>query len=282
MKKWIITAETTCDLSPELVEKYQIELLPITVIVDGKEYKDGVDITADELFDYVKASGQLPKTAAVSLAEYADFFAETKKKAEKILHFSISSKASSSYNNAVKAAEEAGDVYVVDTKCLSSGEAILMLKAYDMLSEGMEFDEVAKKITELTAKVQTSFVVDTLDNLHKGGRCSLASLLGAKILKIHPSICEKDGALAIKKKHMGNLNRALIQYISDLAQEYPAYDKRRAFVTHSPCDGRGDIDAVIAKVKELFNFDEIIETEAGATVSTHCGKNTIGLLFLAE
>lgn len=282
MKKWIITAETTCDLTPELIEKYEIGLLPITVIVDGKEYKDGVDITADELFEYVKASGQLPKTAAVSLDEYAEFFAEIKKKAEKILHFSISSKASSSYNNAVKAAEEAGNVYVIDTKCLSSGEAILMLKAHDMLSEGAEFEDVVKKITELTAKVQTSFVVDTLDNLHKGGRCSLAALLGAKILKIHPSICEKDGALAIKKKHLGNLNRSLMQYIFDLAQEYPSYDKRRAFVTHSPCDGRDDIEAVIAKTKELFAFDELIETEAGATVSTHCGKNTIGLLFLAE
>ena len=282
MKKWIITAETTCDLTPELIEKYEIGLLPITVIVDGKEYKDGVDITADELFEYVKASGQLPKTAAVSLDEYAEFFAEIKKKAEKILHFSISSKASSSYNNAVKAAEEAGNVYVIDTKCLSSGEAILMLKAHDILSEGAEFEDVVKKITELTAKVQTSFVVDTLDNLHKGGRCSLAALLGAKILKIHPSICEKDGALAIKKKHLGNLNRSLMQYIFDLAQEYPSYDKRRAFVTHSPCDGRDDIEAVIAKTKELFAFDELIETEAGATVSTHCGKNTIGLLFLAE
>lgn len=282
MKDWIITAETTCDLSPEILEKHGFRLLPITVIVDGKEYKDGVDITSEKLFEYVEKSGQLPKTAALSLAEYADFFAEMKKEAKKVLHFSISSKASSSYNNAVKAAEEAGDVFVVDTQCLSSGEGLLMLKAYDMLSDGADFDEVCKKIDELTAKVQTSFVVDTLDNLHKGGRCSSLALIGSKILKIHPSICEKEGALVVKKKHMGNLMRSLMQYVTDLSTEYKSYDKRRAFVTHSPCDGRDEIEAVLNKAKELFSFDEIIETEAGATVSTHCGKNTIGLLFIAE
>lgn len=282
MNKWIITAESACDLSPELLKQYGIGILPITVIVDGKEYKDGIDITADELFEYVKKCGQLPKTAAVSLAEYSDFFTEMKKKAEKVLHFSISSKASSSYNNAVKAAEEVGNVCVIDTHSLSTGEAILMLKAHDMLSDGAEFDEVADSIKKLTGKVQTSFVVDTLDNLHKGGRCSLTALIGSKILKIHPSICEKDGALCVKKKHMGSLSRALMQYVGDIAAEYPSYDKRRAFVTHSPCDGRENIEAVIAKVKELFDFEEIIETEAGATISTHCGKNTIGLLFLAE
>jgi len=282
MKKWIITAETTCDLSPEIIEKCGFAILPITVIVDGKEYKDGVDITSAQLFEYVKASGRLPKTAAVSVAEYSEFFAESKKKAENVLHFALSSKASSSYNNALKAAEETENVYVVDTKCLSSGEGLMMLKAYDMLVSGVSVEEVYNSMIALAAKVQTSFVVDTLDNLYKGGRCSSVALVGSKILKIHPSICEKDGELIVKKKHMGNLNRSLLQYVADLAAEYPSYDKRRAFVTHSPCDGRTEIEAVINKAKELFTFEEIIETEAGATVSTHCGKNTIGLLFIAE
>ena len=282
MEKWIITAETTCDIPAAYLEKYGIKLIPITVIVDGKEYKDGVDIDPEHLFEYVKQSGELPKTAALSVAEYEEFFTEVKKNADRIMHFSISSKASSTYYNAVKAAEEFEGISVIDSKCLTTGEAALMFRAHEMLTAGEDFDEVYNKMIALTEKVQTSFVLDTLDNLYKGGRCSSMALLGSKILKIHPAICEKDGQLVVKKKYMGNLSRSIVQYITDLAQEYPSYDKRRCFITHSPFEDRSLVDMAIAKVKELFDFEEVIETEAGATVSTHCGKNTVGLLFIAE
>lgn len=282
MQKCIITAETTCDLSPEILKERNFRTIPITIIMGLEEKKDGVAIKAEELFDYVKKTGQLPKTAAVSVEEYKEFFTEVKKDCEKIIHFSISSKASSSYNNAKAASKEVDGVYVVDTKALSTGEALLMLKASDMLQEGMAVEEVYNKIVELTSKVQTSFVVDTLDYLAKGGRCSAVALIASKILKIHPYIYENDGALQVKKKYMGTLQRALSSYVQDVASEYKNYDKKRVFVTHSPCDGRELIEEVIAKVKEYFDFEEIIETQAGATVSTHCGKNTIGVLFIAE
>ena len=282
MKKCIITAETTCDLSPQLIEERGFKLIPITVIVGNEEFKDGVNITSEELFDYIKKTGNLPKTAALTEYEYEDFFTEVKKECDEIIHFSISSKASCTLQSAKKAAEKMDGVYVVDTKSLSTGEALLMLKASDMLESGASAKEVYENICALTEKVQTSFVIDVLDYLHKGGRCSLVALLGAKMLKLHPQIAEVDGALTVKKKYMGSLKRSLTQYITDLAAEYPEYDKTRAFVTHSPCDEQALVDEVIAKVKELFEFDEVIETEAGATVSTHCGKNTVGLLFIAK
>ena len=155
-----------------------------------------------------------------------------------------------------------------------------MLKASDMLNEGKGAEEVYEEMVKLTNKVQTSFVVDTLDYLAKGGRCSAVALIASKILKIHPYIYENDGALQVKKKYMGTLQRALSSYVADVAAEYKDYDKKRVFITHSPCDGRELIEEVIAKVKENFEFEEIIETQAGATVSTHCGKNTIGILFI--
>ena len=282
MQNCIITAETTCDLSPDILQDRGFRTIPITIIMGLEEKKDGVAIKAEELFDYVKQTGQLPKTAAVSVEEYKEFFTEVKKDCEKIIHFSISSKASTSFNNALAAAKEIDGVYVVDTKALSTGEALLMLKASDMLQEGIAVEEVYNKIVELTSKVQTSFVVDTLDYLAKGGRCSAVALIASKILKIHPYIYENDGALQVKKKYMGNLQRALSSYVQDVATEYKNYDKKRVFITHSPCDGRELIEEVIAKVKEYFDFEEIIETQAGATVSTHCGKNTIGVLFIAE
>lgn len=280
MKKCIITAETTCDLSKELIEKHGFKLIPITIILNDKEYKDAINITSEELFEYVASSGKLPKTAALSVGEYEDFFAEVKKECETIIHFSISSKASSTIENARKAAENIGNVYVIDTKALSTGEALLMLKASDMLEEGAEPQAVYDEICKTADKVQTSFVLDTLDNMHKGGRCSSAALFGSKLLKIHPFIYENDGALSVKKKYMGTLSRSLLSYVSDLRDENPSYDARRVFITHSPCDGRENIELVINKVKELFDFEEIIETQAGATVSTHCGKNTIGVLFI--
>lgn len=282
MQKCIITAETTCDLPQEILKERNFKTVPITVILGVEQKKDGAEIKAEDLFDYVKQTGELPKTAAISVEEYKGFFTEVKKDCEKVIHFALSSGASTSYNNARAAASEVEGVYVVDTKCLSTGEALLMLKASDMLNAGAEVEEVYDKMVELTAKVQTSFVVDTLDYLAKGGRCSAVALIASKILKIHPYIYENDGSLQVKKKYMGTLQRGLSQYVQDLASEYTEYDKTRVFVTHSPLDSRKEVEEVIAKVKELFDFDEVIETQAGATISTHCGKNTIGVLFIAE
>ena len=282
MAKCIITGETTCDLSQEILNQRNIRTIPITVILGATEKKDGTEIKVEELFDYVKQTGELPKTAAVSIEEYKEFFNELKKDYDNIIHFSLSSSASSSYNNAFAASKECEGVYVVDTLSLTTGQGLLMLKASDMLNEGKSVEETYNTVVELASKVQTSFVVDTLDYLAKGGRCSSVALVASKILKIHPYIYENNGALQVKKKYMGTLARSLTQYVNDLAMEYKSYDKKRVFITHSLCDDNKVVEDVIAMVKELFDFEEVIETTAGATVSSHCGKNTIGVLFIAE
>lgn len=282
MQKCIITAETTCDLSPEILKERNLRTIPITVILGMEQKRDGVEVKAEELFEYVNQTGALPKTAAVSSEEYKEFFSELRKEYERVIHVALSSSASTSYNNALAASKEVDGVYVIDSKALSTGQGLLMLKASDMLNEGLEPEAIYEKTSALVSKVQTSFVVDTLDYLAKGGRCSSVALIASKILKIHPYIYENDGALQVKKKYMGNLQRSLSQYVNDLVGEYQNYDKRRAFVTHSPLSRRDEVEEVIAKVKELFDFEEVIETQAGATVSTHCGMNTIGVLFITE
>ncbi len=277
-----ITADSTCDLSTELTQKYDIDVMPLSVLLGKRVCRDGVDITPQDIFGYVAETGVLPKTAAPSSDDYAEFFARNLKTADRVIHFNISSKASASYNNAVYAAKSfKNKVYVVDSAALSTGQGLLALKACDLAAEGMAADKIVKSCNELIPKVNTSFVPDALDYLHKGGRCSLASLMGAKVLKLHPLISMKDGQLYAKKKYMGGLERCLRNYINDLANEYPHYDKTRCFITHSNCE-KEVVEKVRAQVEELFSFDEILETFAGSVVTSHCGKNTLGVLFIAE
>ncbi len=277
-----ITADSTCDLGAELVKKYDIGIVPLTVLLGERICLDGVDITPRDIFDYVAASGVLPKTSAPSAEDYTAFFGELLKDADSIIHFNISSKASSSYNNASCAAKAFnGRVQVVDTEALSTGQGLLALKACDFVAAGNDAEQTVKKVKSLIPKVNTSFVPDALNYLHKGGRCSLASLMGAKVLKLHPLISMKDGQLYAKKKYMGGLERCLKIYVNDLAQEYSGYDRTRCFITHSECEHE-IVDKVRGMVATLFDFDEILETEAGCVVTSHCGKNTLGVLFIAE
>lgn len=277
-----ITADSTCDLSAELVERYNVGIIPLTVILGDTLHHDGIDITAQDIFDYVAKTGVLPKSAAVSVEEYAEYFEKQLQDNDCVIHFNISSKASVTHSNAVAAAKNFRDkVFVVDSHALSTGQGLLVLKACDLAKEGKSPGDIVEIINNLRSKVNTSFVPDALDYLHKGGRCSLASLMGAKVLKLHPLIDMKDGQMYAKKKYMGSHERCLKNYINDLAAEYPHYDKTRCFITHSHCEPEV-VEKVRAQVKELFGFDEILETKAGCVVTTHCGKNTLGVLFIAE
>lgn len=277
-----ITADSTCDLGEELAAKYGVKVMPLAVTMGDGIYRDGVDITPQDIFEHVAKTGVLPKTSAPSVEEYSEFFAEELKTADAVIHFNISSRASSSYENAGHAAKGfKGKVTVIDSLALSTGQGLLVLKACDLVKEGKTPKEIAETVNGLRARVNTSFVPDALDYLHKGGRCSLASLMGAKVLKLHPMIDMKDGQLYAKKKYMGGLERCLKNYINDLAQTYPDYDRTRCFITHSNCE-KEVVDKVRAQVKELFNFDEILETKAGCVVTSHCGKNTLGVLFIYE
>jgi len=276
-----ISSDSTCDLLREHVEKYELNIYPLTITLGGKQYHDNVDITIDEVLKYVDEGGDLPKTSAVSVDEYVEFFKQLTADGSEVIHFNISSKDSSCYEHAVTASKEVKGVYVVDSMQLSSGQGLLIMKACDLREQGLSAKEVFEKIEAIKLKSKTSFVVDRLDYLHKGGRCSLIQLLGSKILKLHPHISMVDGALTVKKKYSGNMVRCIRQYVTDLAEAHTSYDKTRVFVTHCNADPE-IVEAAKEKVKELFDFNEIIETHAGTTIGSHCGKNTLGVLFIEE
>lgn len=276
-----ITSDSTCDLSEQLIKENNITLVPLIIFLGGKEYHDNVDITADTVLEYVENGGDLPKTAAVPVDKYVEFFKEVTADGSEVIHFSISSKDSSSYEHALAASKEVPGVYVVDTLQLSSGQGLLVMKAVDLRAEGKTIKETYDYIEKNKLKARVSFVVDRLDFLHKGGRCSLLSLLGAKVLKLHPHISMTEGKLGVKKKYMGKLTPNIKQYVTDLAAEYTSYEKKRCFITHCSADPEV-FAAAKAKVEELFDFDEIIETHAGTTISSHCGRNTLGVLFIEE
>lgn len=277
-----ITSDSTCDLG-ELVKKNNITIIPLNVVLDTETYKDGVDITPQEIFAFVEKTKTLPKTSAVSITEYEDFFKSVlENEDDELIHFNISSKSSVSHNVAKQAAEAFnGKVHVIDSKALSSGQGLLVLKACELRDAGKSADEIEKIVNGLRAKVNTSFIPDRLDYLYKGGRCSKMEMYGANILKIHPLIAEDDGQLVVKKKYKGPMNRCISPYVEDLCNEYPKYDKTRCFVTHSCADPQL-VELAKKKVAELFNFDEVIETVAGSVITGHCGRNTLGVLFIAE
>lgn len=278
MKKILISSDTTCDLPQSIIDENGISLCPITILLGTEEHRDTIDIDANGVLEYVEKTNVLPKTAATAIYAYKEYFEKLLENNEQVIHFCISSKASSCYSNAVKAAEELKNVFVVDSYSLSSGQGIQLLEACDLLKEGKTAEEIIGEIEAKRDKSQISFVVDRLDFLHKGGRCSSVAMVASKVLKIHPSIAISDGALGVKKKYMGNMARCLTQYVKDIADENPNYDPKRCFITHSPSD-RELVDLVADGVKNLFKFDEIIETTAGSTVTSHCGYNTIGVIF---
>ena len=269
-----ITSDSTCDLSKEQIESNSIGIFSLSVILGEKYYKDG-EISPEDIFEFVKKTDTLPKTAAGSPEEYSQFFAENIKGYDALVHLNISSKASSCYLAACKASEEfGGKVFVIDSKALSSGQGLLVLKACSLAKEGHSAKEIVDIVNGLRSKVNTSFIPDALDYLHKGGRCSLAALIGAKVLKLHPLICENtEGQLIAKKKYMGGMSRCIRTYIEDLREQYPDYDKTRCFITHSSAD-KELVDLAKQLVGQNFEFDEVCETVAGSIVTSHCGRNS--------
>ncbi|MBP5194139.1 MAG: DegV family protein [Clostridia bacterium] len=277
-----VLSDSTCDLTPEEVEALGIELIPVEIILGTDVYLDGEGINARRVLEYTKKTGQLPKTAATNTERFKSYFKKYQDQGYKVIHFNISSKASGMHANAVAAAKElGGDIFVVDSMALSSGQGLLIMKTCDYIREGKSYAEICEILKTLPQKVQTSFVVDTLEFLHKGGRCSLAAMMGAKILKLHPYISMIDGQLKAKKKYAGTMQKCLTSYVKDLAAEYAKYDDTRCFITHSPSDP-ALVEIVKSLAKELFNFKEVLESEAGSTVTSHCGENTVGLLFITE
>ena len=274
-----ITSDSTCDLN-HLVEERNIGIMSLQVNLGSDAFRDGVDITPEKIFDFVAETGTLPKTAAPSIGEYEDFFTKELAGYDALIHINISSKSSGSHNFAKTAAESfGGKVFVVDSKALSSGQGLLVLKACDMRDEGKSAEEIVATLEEIRGRINTSFVPDNLDYLHKGGRVSGMVKTVAGMFKIHPQILMEDGQLVPGKKYKGKMSVLIKQYVDDLKELYPDYDKGRCFITHS-CADRELVEAAMAKVKEVFEFDEIIETVAGSIITSHCGKGTLGVLFI--
>ena len=278
-----ITADSTCDLSPELVEKYNIKIVPLYIVKGEQSLKDSVEITPEDIFEYVDSGKGVCSTAAVNLTEYIEIFSEQLKSYDAVIHFTISSEMSSCYASACLAAEELGGVYVVDSRNLSSGIGHLVLDAAILAQKGEKSaEEIFNIIQSEIDKVESSFVIDTLKYLHKGGRCSALTALGANILKLKPCIEVKNGKMEVGKKYRGQFSTVILQYVRDRLIGRTDIDPRRIFITYPTTTPREIADEVEKEVRACMDFDEIYHTNAGCTVSNHCGPICLGILFFRK
>ena len=280
-EKIIIASDSTSDLGNELIEKYGVKILPLGVTLGEATYTDGVDIDPDMIYANYEKNGQLPKTSAVNIADFEDFFEKYTCEGYSIVVFTISSDMSSTHHNACLAAEEYENVYVVDSRNLSTGGGLLVASAAEMAAAGKSACEIAEECTRLAANVDASFVIDSLEFLHKGGRCSALAAFGANLLQLKPCIVVKDGKMGVSKKYRGKFSAVLPQYIADRIGDASDIYLDKVFVTHAGCD-KEVIDACVDKVKELAPTANVMITRAGCTVSSHCGRNTLGVLFIRK
>ena len=278
--KIAITSDSVIDLSQELLEKYDIKTYPMEILLGDDLYRDG-ELTNEQIFEFVDKTGVLPKTSAINTQEFVDFFSEVLKEYDAVIHFDISSGMSSTYNNAVLASQSFdGKVEVVDSKTLSTGMALLAIYARELTKTESDVHVIAEKVRERVPFVQASFIVDRLDFLYKGGRCSSLALLGANILKIKPQIIVKDGKMGSYKKYRGLLPMVIKKYAHDTLEEFNNPDKSIAFITYSSAS-REMVNSAYEVLKEA-GFENIYETQAGCTVTSHCGANTLGVLYFND
>lgn len=274
-----ISTDSTADLE-SLNEKRNVFVMPLCVTLEGVEYLDGVTIDAQKIFDSYDRNHILPKTAARGIDDYDDYFADLTKDGSEVVHFTISSEISASYSNALTAARNHKGVYVVDSRTLSTGIGLLVLKACDFRDEGMDGKTIFDKVSELVPYVQASFVVDTMEYLHKGGRCSGVTKFIAGAFSIKPMIMLKDGVMVVGQKYAGKLAKCVEKYVAAILKEFDTPDTARIFITHTYAD-----PAIVNSVREQIKrirpeFREIIETHAGCTITAHCGKGTLGILYI--
>ena len=277
-----IIADSTCDLSQELLTKYDISILPLHVLLGEEEYLDGRTITPDQIYSWSDAHKTTPKTSAPSLVEAMELMKPYVEEKREIVCFSISDEMSTSGNVMRLAAEELSAqqlVTVINSANLSTGIGLLVIEAAIMAGNGATGKEIAEKMEELKPLVRASFVVDTLTYLHRGGRCSGVAALAGSALKLHPKIVVENGKMAPQKKYRGKIDRVILDYVHDLEQDLKSAKKDRVFITHSGCD-KEVVEAVRSYLEGLQVFEEILETRAGGVISSHCGPGTLGVLFI--
>lgn len=279
-----IVADSTCDLTEELIEQYHITILPLYVMLGDKDHRDGKDITAEDIFRFVAAGGSLPKTAAVTVEDYLTAFRRILERnpADEIICITISAKFSSCYQNACIAAEETGHVTVIDSMNLSTGIGHVILTAAELIEENKTVPEIAEILrNDIIPNVDASFIIDRLDYLHKGGRCSAVAALGANLLKLKPCIEVRNGEMSVSKKYRGNFVHCVTEYAKDRLAERDSIDNHRIFITHAAAS-KDAVSAAENAVRESGRFEAIVETQAGSTISSHCGPNTLGVLFVRK
>jgi len=280
-KKVLIASDSTTDLSIELIEKYGIKTVSLTVNLGDKAYTDGVDITPDMIYEHYEKHKELPKTAAPNISDFSDFFAKYTEDGYSIVLFTISSEMSSTFNNARLAAEEFENVYTVDTRNLSTGGGLVLIRAAEMAESGMSAEDIAAACRELTDRVDASFVIDDLEFLYKGGRCSALAAFGANLLKLKPCIGVRNGKMGVIRKYRGRFDAVLEKYIKDRIGDGSDIELDHVFVTHAGCDSKIN-EQCIELTKSLAPFKNVHFTRAGCTVSSHCGRNTLGVLFIRK
>lgn len=276
-----ITSDSTCDLSQDLLNQHDIALSLLTVVKDGQEFTDGLTITPADIFAHVASGGGLCSTAALGVGVYQDFFAKFAQQYDGVIHISIGSGFSSSYQNASLAAEEFSNVRVIDSMNLSTGQGLVVLKACQLAQEYEDLDALQAALQEFTTRVEASFVLDRLDYMVKGGRCSAAAALGANLLNLKPCIEVKDGKMVVVKKYRGTYSRCLASYVKDRLCNRDDLDNDTLFLTYTPVSDEC-LTAVKNSIKEYGHFTNNYETTAGCTVSCHCGPGTLGVLFVRK
>lgn len=280
-KKVIISSDSTCDLSKELVEKFKVKIFPLNIVRDTETLFDGVDIHLADVFEYKKATNKLIKTAAPSTFQLEEHIKSIGSDQE-IVHFSISSEFSSAFNNMRLVSLDYENVYPIDSRNLSTGIGLLVIKACELRDQGLSAKQIKEEIDELKSKVDASFIIDTLEYLHKGGRCSSVAALGANLLKLKPCIEVRNGKMDVGKKYRGKLSDVHKNYIEEAFSDFSDIDDTRVFVTHTFLDENDQtLLGAIEKVKE-YPFKEILVTQAGCSVGVHCGPSTLGVLFVRK
>jgi len=274
-----ITADSTCDLPDDIVDRYGIGIIPLYIIKDEKAYKDRLEISVSDVFEYVESGAGMTRSNAVNVFEYQEQFSRYLKEYDAVIHISLSVSLSACHQNACIAAGDFDSVYVVDSQSLSTGSGHIVLDAAIMAENGMAPSQIVKELGLLVPRVEASFVIGTLKYLYKGGRCSGLAALGANLLKLNPCIEVKDGSMSVGKKYRGSFDKIVFQYVEDRLSGRDDIDPRRVFVTYPPGVKDELVGQIVDKVKSIRHFDEVVCCEAGCVISNHCGPICVGVLF---
>lgn len=280
MNRVVITADSAADLPRDVADRYNIEIMPMYVVMNGEEKKDGAEITAQEIFDFVDNTGEIPKTSAVSPGEYSDFFERYIKEGSAVVHLSFCSELSSTCRNAKMAASALGNIYVLDTRNLAGGIALLAIKGCEMRDNGMGAKEIYTHLSELVPSVRVSYLLDSIDFLRRSGRCSAAAAFGANLLSIKPCAAMVNGKIDVIKKYRGKAQAARLQYASEQLEKYNKFDFSRAFIYHSGVDS-DELDS-IEKMLRNKGFEQVITAFTGCMISLHSARGALGVHFIAD